>query len=84
MAKKISNYSPCNHDFLYTASVNWPYNQSVQLDWITGIVEIESWLLNYTGPQYSRWAWSTAREVDQIAVAFRYDPHRTLFLLAWS
>ena len=66
------------------ADVDWPRTELAQMDWITGIHEVESWLLSYTGPKYSRWTWATAREVYHIGVAFKYDKHRTLFLLTWS
>ena len=84
MTSVFWDYSPCLHNFNYVADVDWPRTELAQMDWITGIHEVESWLLSYTGPKYSRWTWATAREVYHIGVAFKYDKHRTLFLLTWS
>ena len=78
------DYVPVLHDFLYTADIAWPGRDNEQLDWILGITQVESWLLQYTGAKYQRWAWNMATESYNISVAFRYDKHRTLFLLTWS
>jgi hypothetical protein len=78
------DYAPCINDFVYYADVDWPHQTLEQVDWITGITEIETWLIQYTGPKYSRWTWATAREVYHVGVAFKYDRHRTLFLLQWA
>jgi hypothetical protein len=76
-------YFPDLHDFQYTADIHWP-GQLGQVDWIDGIILVEDWLLTRIGSQYQRWAWNTATEVYDISVAFKYDKHRTLFLLAYS
>jgi hypothetical protein len=78
------DYVPVNHVFEYTASIDWPGRALEQLDWIIGITEVEQWLLQYTGPKYQRWAWNMAVECYQISVAFKYDKHRSLFLLNYS
>ena len=78
------DYVPVLHNFLYTADIAWPGRANEQLDWIMGITQVESWLLQYTGAKYQRWAWNMATESYNISVAFRYDKHRTLFLLNYS
>ena len=78
------DYVPVNHAFEYTANIDWPGRALEQLDWIIGITEVEQWLLKYTGPKYQRWAWNMAVECYQISVAFKYDKHRSLFLLNYS
>ena len=78
------DYAPDQHDFAYTATVRWPGMTLAQIDWITGIQDIESWLIQYTGPRYQRWCWHMADHCYDIGVAFRYDKHRTLFLLNYS
>jgi hypothetical protein len=76
-------YTPDFHLFEYTASVHWPETSSNQLDWIDGIQDVERWLIDYTGPKYSRWAWNWSPYAYDISVAFKFDKHRTLFLLRW-
>jgi hypothetical protein len=78
------DYVPVIHDFEYTADIAWPGGAREQLDWITSITDVESWLLKYTGPKYARWCWNMATESYYISVAFRYDRHRMLFLLNYS
>jgi hypothetical protein len=78
------DYSPDQHNFEFIADIQWPGTHGQQLDWITGVTSIEHWLLNYTGPKYQRWAWHWAQECYHVGVAFKYDKHRTLFLLTWT
>ena len=78
------DYVPVLHAFDFTASIPWPGRAHEQLDWILGITEVEQWLISYTGPKYQRWAWTMAAECYQISVAFKYDKHRTLFLLNYN
>lgn len=80
----IWDYFPDKHDFAFTATIRWPGQVNEQLDWIIGIHDVEQWLLTYTGPKYQRWAWNMAVECYDISVAFKYDKHRTLFLLNYS
>jgi hypothetical protein len=80
----IKYYAPDFHMFEFTAEVPWPGNIHDQLDWIDGIQDIEHWLLNYTGPKYSCWAWNLSTFSYDVSVAFKYDKHRTLFLLRWA
>ena len=75
---------PVLHAFKYTADIAWPGRAHEQLDWILGITQVEQWLIHYTGPKYERWAWNMAKECYNISVAFKYDKHRTLFLLNYS
>lgn len=78
------DYTPVVHDFAYTAAIPWPGEQYEQLDWILGVVTVEQWLEQYIGAKYSRWNWNMATESYQVSVAFKYDKHKTLFLLNWS
>jgi len=78
------DYMPVLHAFKYTADIAWPGRAHEQLDWILGITQVEQWLIHYTGPKYERWAWNMAKECYNISVAFKYDKHRTLFLLNYS
>jgi hypothetical protein len=78
------DYTPERHGFEYTADICWPGVIGEQLDWVTGVTDVELWLIQYTGPKYSRWAWNTAKSVYNVSVAFKYDKHKTLFLLTWA
>jgi hypothetical protein len=80
----IWHYYPDQHEFLYTANIRWPGCTCEQLDWITGIQDVELWLLQYAGPKYQRWAWHMAQNCYDIGVAFKYDKHRTLFLINYA
>ena len=80
----VWSYFPDKHDFDFIANVAWPTSTNEQIDWIKGITEVEQWLLSYTGPKYDRWAWNIATECYNVSVAFKYDKHRTLFLLNWN
>jgi len=78
------DYFPDLHGFEYIADITWPNYGQAQLDWISGILDVEQWLLHYAGAKYDRWAWHRAVECYHIGVAFKYDKHRTLFLLTYS
>jgi hypothetical protein len=78
------DYVPVKHDFAYIADIRWPGRCGEQLDWIVGITHVEFWLKEYTGPKYQRWAWNMATECYNISVAFKFDKHRTLFLLNYG
>lgn len=78
------DYVPVKHDFAYIASIRWPGQVGEQLDWIASIGHVEFWLEAYTGPKYQRWAWNMATECYNISVAFKFDKHRTLFLLNYG
>lgn len=77
------DYLPVKHDFTFIADIRWPTTDD-QLDWITGVTDVEQWLLQYTGPKYQRWAWNWATTHYNLSVAFKFDKHRTLFLLNYS
>jgi hypothetical protein len=78
-------YLPECHDFEYIARAPWP-NYDSQLDWVDNVIVLETWLNQYVGEHWVRWAWATDREhtSSEACVAFRWDKHRTLFLLTWS
>jgi len=78
------DYFPDKHDFTYIADIRWPGIANEQLDWIIGITDVEFWLQSYVGFKYQRWAWNMAQDVYNISVAFKYDKHKTLFLLNYS
>lgn len=80
-----SRYLPEYHDFAFIGKCRWPLN-SLQLDWVNNVIVLETWLEQYVGPHYTRWAWATDQEHEswQACVAFKYDKHRTLFLLRWT
>ena len=78
------DYVPVLHDFEYTADIAWPGPAYEQLDWIVGITSVESWLIQYAGAKYAGWCWNWATESYCISVAFKYDKHRTLFLLNYG
>jgi len=78
------DYMPVKHGFIHIADVLWPATHDPQLDWVSGLISLEDWLVAYTGPKYSRWAWNTAKDAYYLSVAFKYDKHRTLFLLRWA
>lgn len=72
------------HVFDYAVAVPWPYNDSPQINWWTGVGLIEYWLQHHVGQHYKVWAWNDSGRTDHIGVAFRWDQHRLLFLIAWS
>lgn len=80
-----SYYLPEYHNFEYIARAPWPHLKPQQ-DWIDNICTLEIWLEQYVGEHYVRWAWATEQdhEPTQACVAFKWDKHRTLFLLTWS
>ena len=80
-----SYYLPEHHAFEYIAAAPWPI-MTAQMDWIEGYSIMESWLEQYVGEHLKRWAWTTTREHTsaEACVAFKWDKHRTLFLLTWS
>lgn len=78
-------YLPEYHEFKYIARCNWPRPQP-QMDWIDAVLTLEHWLKEYVGPHYQRWAWTTeqAQTTYEACVAFKWEKHKTLFLLRWS
>ena len=80
---KPYDFVPVKHNFEYIADVNWPvFGQ--QLDWITGVYNVELWLVDHHMAKYSHWVWNWASTCYQISVAFKYDKHRTLFLINYG
>lgn len=78
-------YLPESHNFAYIATAPWPQVQ-YQQDWINRVLSMEDWLEQYVGPHYKRWAWANNSKttIDQACIAFKYDKHKTLFLLHWN
>ena len=68
----MRNYFPDLHNFEYIADIHWPGRVGEQLDWITGVVSVEQWLLDYAGPKYERWAWNMATECYNVSVCLLY------------
>jgi beta-glucanase (GH16 family) len=56
------------------------------MDWIQGYLTMEQWLNQYVGGHWTRWAWATQRDHNswEACVAFKWEKHRTLFLLTWA
>lgn len=72
------------HRFQYHATIPWPMSDDRQADWIQGISLIEDWLRQRVGPRYATWAYDDCNILNNIGVAFRWDTHRTLFVLTWT
>lgn len=80
-------YLPEYHTFEHSAIVPWPVDpRHYQKDWIDSIDMIESWLEQYVGDHWVKWAYSTAVEQEywQACIAFKQARDCTLFLLTWS
>lgn len=69
------------HDFAHAATIPWPCTNN---DWQGGVRQLESWLQLHVGPRLTHWAWSDSGRSQYIGVAFRWDQHRLLFVLAWE
>lgn len=72
------------HKFQFHATVPWPMPATTQVDWVQGLYSVEEWLKQCIGPRYSVWAYDDCEIMYNIGVAFRWDEHRTLFMLTWS
>jgi len=72
------------HRFQFHATVPWPVLGDTQVDWIQGVYSIEEWLKQCVGPRYTAWAYDDCEILYNIGVAFRWNEHRTLFVLTWS
>jgi len=79
-------YLPDYHNFEYLATVQWPLLEQNQQDWVFSLDIIEQWLEQFSGPRYASWAWSQCKNQQpyECSVAFKWDKHRTLFLIKWS
>ena len=79
-------YLPDYHNFEYLATVRWPMLMSDQQDWIFCLDELENWLERFSGPRYASWAWAQCQDQQpyECSVAFKWDKHRTLFLIKWT
>lgn len=70
--------------FDHLALVPWPCLDQPQLDWVQGVSMIENWLSNNVGPRLSRWTWEDSGHHYKIAVSFRWDRDRLLFVMVWA
>jgi hypothetical protein len=80
-------YLPELHSFQYRAWAPWPLADQAQQDWVSSLERVDDWLVRCVGPHHSHWAWDRvdlAQQGNYLGVAFRWDKHRTLFLLRWS
>lgn len=66
------------HDFKYVVTVPWPHN-----NYYHAAGEIELWLDTHIGWHHSLWAWNDSLDPKKVGVAFRWDHHRSFFLLHW-
>lgn len=72
------------HPFRYTAQVPWPTTvDSEQVDWDLGVHLIENWLTQNVGNRLATWAWDDSGDHYQLGVGFRWEQHKTLFVLRW-
>lgn len=78
-------YLPEQHSFEHVAIAPWPKPQ-IQMDWVDGVITMEHWLEKHIGQHFIHWAWATQRDHNswEACVAFKYDKHKTLFLLQWA
>ena len=82
-----SGYLPEYHTFQYRAWAPWPRQDQYQMDWVSSLELVESWLEQSVGPHHKLWAWDRVDlsiQGQYLGVAFRHSPHRTLFLLRWA
>jgi hypothetical protein len=77
------DFVPARHNFHYIADITWPSYEH-QRDWINSVYQVETWLQDHHMMKYSHWMWNWASQHWEISVAFRYDKHRTLFLINWG
>jgi hypothetical protein len=79
-----SFYLPEWHDFAHISRIPWPDLGRDQLDWVSSVEHMESWLNRNIGQHWTSWAWANANSSWEMAVAFRWDRDQCLFLLRWS
>lgn len=72
------------HELPYLVAVPWPYLEQEQLDWERGVFSIQAWLLDHVGTRYREWAWTDSQNSQTLGVAFRWEIHKTLFVLRWT
>lgn len=72
------------HPFRYTAQVPWPTIDSDQVDWDLGVHLVEKWLTQNVGSRLSTWAWDDSGDNYLLGVGFRWEQHKTLFVLRWK
>lgn len=71
------------HEFGYRAAVPWPGIDVDYPDWHASRYRLEHWLGQHVGPRYRDWAWDLSPDTQLVAVAFRWDRDRLLFVLTW-
>jgi len=83
-----SFYLPDVHPFTHIAVAHWPTVLTAydQLDWVTAVDIMETWLNQYVGSHWSDWAYHNGTSIDywQACIAFRQAKCKTLFLLQWA
>ena len=73
------------HFFKYHATVPWPVTEcGPQINWVAGVELLEIWLQDNVGTRPCVWAWNDGQSCYQIGVAFKWEQHRSLFLLKWA
>ena len=71
----------------YHAVAPWPHiYYRNQRDWISSMTSVESWLEQCVGHHCKDWTWTmwTLHQSDLCGVSFRYEPHRSMFLLRFG
>ena len=80
---------PRVYPFPYIAWAPWPDCRATDedtIDWVHSIDVMETWLDTTVGARLVNWCW-TCMDTPQhaaLAVAFKWDRDRSLFLLRWS
>ena len=74
-------------DLPYRAVAPWPVvERNGMRDWVDSVESVESWLIEYVGPHWTRWTWDmmTLHNPYLCGVSFARESDSTLFLLRWS
>lgn len=71
-------------EFEYPAQVPWSHIPGAVLDWQYKVQMLEHWLGQNVGGHYVAWLWCDSGHHDLVGVSFRWDQHRTLFVLTWA
>jgi hypothetical protein len=82
-----SCYLPDAHAFTHIATAHWPtIIVNDQLDWVTAVDVMETWLTTHIGGHYSHWAYHNGTSINywQACIAFKLPKYKTLFLLQWA
>ena len=71
----------------YRAVAPWPLVEvNGNLDWISSVDIVESWLITHVGHHWTHWTWTmwTLHQPNLCSVSFAREPDSTLFLLRFS